>query len=57
MVSLVGSFAEAKLVKEGLRGTSILIVRLLLQLCNFLRQLFNLEVFEVVASIVIFAIV
>ena len=57
MVSLVGSFAEAKLVKESLRGTSILIVRLLLQLCNFLRQLFNLELFEVVASIVIFAIV
>ena len=57
MVSLVGSFAEAKLVKESLRGTSILIVRLLLQLCNVLRQLFNLELFEVVASIVIFAIV
>jgi hypothetical protein len=57
MVPLVRSFAKAKLVKESLRRTSILVKRLLLQLHDFLRHLFNLKLFEVFASFVIFAIV
>lgn len=57
MIPLVGSFAKAKLIKQSLRGTFILVLRLFLQLCNFLHHFFDLKLIEVVASVIIFAVV